>query len=110
MKRCGRLEEERRLAYVGVTRAMQKLTLTYAETRRLFGKEVYLYRPSRFIGELPRPGGRGTPARDGEPSGQPSADGDADGGKRYWLQTGGQRVRHPKFGEGTIVNRRKRRA
>ena len=37
----GRLEEERRLAYVGVTRAMQKLTLTYAETRRLYGKEVY---------------------------------------------------------------------
>lgn len=48
----GRLEEERRLAYVGVTRAMQKLTLTYAETRRLYGKEVY-HRPSRFIGELP---------------------------------------------------------
>ncbi len=36
-------------AYVGVTRAMQKLTLTYAETRRLYGKEVY-HRPSRFIG------------------------------------------------------------
>ncbi|MGO4611475.1 3'-5' exonuclease, partial [Variovorax sp. 2RAF20] len=48
----GRLEEERRLAYVGVTRAMLKLTLTYAETRRLYGKEVY-HRPSRFIGELP---------------------------------------------------------
>ena len=40
-------------AYVGVTRAMQKLTLTYAETRRLYGKEVY-HRPSRFIGELPQ--------------------------------------------------------
>ncbi|XPE57851.1 3'-5' exonuclease [Shigella flexneri] len=48
----GRLEEERRLAYVGVTRAMQELTLTYAETRRLYGKEVY-HRPSRFIGQLP---------------------------------------------------------
>ncbi|WP_304165240.1 DNA helicase II, partial [Lonsdalea britannica] len=48
----GRLEEERRLAYVGVTRAMRKLTMTYAETRRLYGKEVY-HRPSRFIGELP---------------------------------------------------------
>ena len=48
----GRLEEERRLAYVGVTRAMRKLTITYAETRRLYGKEVY-HRPSRFIGELP---------------------------------------------------------
>lgn len=52
MEESGRLEEERRLAYVGVTRAMQKLTLTYAETRRLYGKEVY-HRPSRFIGELP---------------------------------------------------------
>ncbi len=37
----GRLEEERRLAYVGVTRAMQKLTITYAESRRLYGKEAY---------------------------------------------------------------------
>ncbi len=40
------------VAYVGVTRAMQKLTLSYAETRRLYGKEVY-HRPSHFIGELP---------------------------------------------------------
>src|SRR5690606_12179216 len=35
-----RLEEERRLAYVGITRAMQKLVITYAETRRLFGSET----------------------------------------------------------------------
>lgn len=48
----GRLEEERRLAYVGVTRAMEKLTMTYAETRRLYGKETY-HQPSRFVGELP---------------------------------------------------------
>ncbi|CDG99173.1 DNA-dependent ATPase I and helicase II [Xenorhabdus bovienii str. puntauvense] len=99
----GRLEEERRLAYVGVTRAMQKLTLTYAETRRLYGKSVY-HRPSRFVGELPtecvaevrlratvsRPVSHkqlGTPI---------SAD---DSG--YAL---GQRVRHPKFGEGTVIN------
>ena len=54
----GRLEEERRLAHVGVTRAMQKLTLTYAETRRPSGKEVY-HRPSRFIGEPPEECGRG---------------------------------------------------
>lgn len=47
-----RLEEERRLAYVGVTRAMEKLTITYAESRRLYGKETY-YQPSRFVGELP---------------------------------------------------------
>ncbi len=47
------LEEERRLCYVGMTRAMQQLFMTYAETRRLHGKEVY-HRPSRFLGEIPR--------------------------------------------------------
>lgn len=47
------IEEERRLAYVGITRAMQKLTLTYTKTRCLYGKEVYR-QPSRFIGELPK--------------------------------------------------------
>ncbi len=46
------LEEERRLAYVGVTRAMEKLTLTYAESRRLYGKDVS-NSPSRFIREIP---------------------------------------------------------
>ncbi len=47
----GRLEEERRLAYVGVTRAMQKLTLTYAKLTVCMAKRFS--RPSRFIGELP---------------------------------------------------------
>ncbi|MCQ8205841.1 ATP-binding domain-containing protein, partial [Vibrio parahaemolyticus] len=37
MDESGRLEEERRLAYVGITRAMEKLTITYAESRRLYG-------------------------------------------------------------------------
>jgi DNA helicase-2/ATP-dependent DNA helicase PcrA len=99
----GRLEEERRLAYVGVTRAMKKLTLTYAETRRLYGKEVY-HRPSRFVGELPeecveevrlrasvsRPVSH---QRMGAPISQ------NDGGYKL-----GQRVKHAKFGEGTIIN------
>ena len=48
----GRLEEERRLCYVGMTRAMEKLILTYAESRRLYGQENF-HRPSRFIAELP---------------------------------------------------------
>jgi len=48
----GRLEEERRLCYVGITRAMQKLVMTYAETRRLHGMESY-NAPSRFIKEIP---------------------------------------------------------
>ena len=48
----GRLEEERRLAYVGITRARQKLVLTYAESRRLHGMEM-LGTPSRFLREIP---------------------------------------------------------
>lgn len=48
----GRLEEERRLAYVGLTRAMKKLTLSYTKSRRLYGKDVH-HLPSRFISELP---------------------------------------------------------
>ncbi|HCW95996.1 MAG TPA: DNA helicase II, partial [Pseudomonas sp.] len=48
----GRLEEERRLAYVGITRAMQQLVITYAETRRLHGSETY-NKVSRFVREIP---------------------------------------------------------
>lgn len=103
MEESGRLEEERRLAYVGVTRAMQKLTLTYAETRRLYGKEVY-HRPSRFIGELPpecveEVRLRATVSRpvNHQRLGTPITANDSG----YTL---GQRVRHPKFGEGTIIN------
>jgi DNA helicase-2/ATP-dependent DNA helicase PcrA len=46
------LEEERRLCYVGTTRAMRQLYITYAEQRRLYGVDTY-GQPSRFIGELP---------------------------------------------------------
>jgi DNA helicase-2/ATP-dependent DNA helicase PcrA len=48
----GRLEEERRLCYVGITRAMEHLVITFAETRRLHGNENY-NAPSRFIREIP---------------------------------------------------------
>ncbi|KNC10804.1 DNA helicase II [Pantoea sp. BIGb0393] len=99
----GRLEEERRLAYVGVTRAMVKLTLTYAETRRLYGKEVY-HRPSRFIGELPEECVEEVRLRASvsrpvshQRMGTPIAQNDSG-------FTLGQRVRHAKFGEGTIIN------
>jgi DNA helicase-2/ATP-dependent DNA helicase PcrA len=47
-----RLEEERRLAYVGITRARKQLYLTHAESRRLYGKETYP-RPSRFLRDIP---------------------------------------------------------
>ncbi|PWC14673.1 DNA helicase II [Brenneria corticis] len=99
----GRLEEERRLAYVGVTRAMQKLTLTYAETRRLYGKEAY-HRPSRFVGELPAECVEEVRLRasvsrpvNHQRLGTPISE--SDSGYRL-----GQRVRHGKFGDGTIVN------
>ncbi|MGJ0482578.1 DNA helicase II [Pantoea allii] len=99
----GRLEEERRLAYVGVTRAMIKLTLTYAETRRLYGKEVY-HRPSRFIGELPEAcieevRLRASVSRpvNHQRMGAPVTKNDSG----FAL---GQRVHHAKFGEGTIIN------
>ena len=48
----GRLEEERRLAYVGITRAMRRLVMSYAETRRLYGSETY-NKVSRFVREVP---------------------------------------------------------
>ncbi len=48
----GRLEEERRLAYVGITRARQKLVLSYAESRRLHGQDMFGM-PSRFLREIP---------------------------------------------------------
>lgn len=47
-----RLEEERRLCYVGMTRAMETLVISYAEVRRLYGREEY-HRPSRFLAEIP---------------------------------------------------------
>jgi len=49
----GRLEEERRLAYVGITRAMKKLYLTFAETRSIYGSESF-NSVSRFIRDIPK--------------------------------------------------------
>jgi DNA helicase-2/ATP-dependent DNA helicase PcrA len=96
-----RLEEERRLCYVGLTRAMHRLYLTHAESRRLHGSESYPF-PSRFLREIPsalieevrgsgvsRPG---TPPLAG--ASEPSAGG-------FQL---GQRVSHPTFGLGTVLN------
>ena len=101
-----RLEEERRLAYVGITRAMSKLYISHAETRRLYGKEMF-HRPSRFIKELP--GDcleeirlKATVSR-AVPNGRFSQDRVQD----TFNETGfrlGQRVSHPKFGEGVVLN------
>jgi DNA helicase II / ATP-dependent DNA helicase PcrA len=98
----GRMEEERRLAYVGITRARQQLVLSYAESRRLHGRETY-GAPSRFLAELPagliedvRPR-----ARISQPvyrRSKPSPEGAGDG-----LRVG-VRVAHRKFGEGIITD------
>jgi DNA helicase-2/ATP-dependent DNA helicase PcrA len=99
----GRLEEERRLCYVGITRARRHLTISYAEHRRLHGSESYCV-PSRFINEIPgdlvaeirpriqvsRPFAASTASRRIEP--EPD-------GLRL-----GQRVQHTKFGEGVVLN------
>jgi len=110
----GRLEEERRLCYVGITRAMQKLYLTLAESRRLHGQEKY-NRPSRFIKEIPDElleevrlnANVRRPFSSGHHSNKSSLF-----QSESLAQTNvpelnfnlGQRVLHPKFGEGLIVN------
>jgi len=98
----GRLEEERRLCYVGITRAMQELHLSHADVRRLYGNEHYAT-PSRFLDEIPeellartRPGPR-TGLQVNEPT-RSYKDSNNDSG--YFL---GQRVHHAKFGEGVVL-------
>ena len=93
------LEEERRLCYVGITRARSKLTLSYARHRRMHGADFYP-QPSRFLGEIPpqllddiRLGGAVT--HEFFNNAAPSAD--APFGP-------GQRVIHGRFGEGTVMN------
>jgi DNA helicase-2/ATP-dependent DNA helicase PcrA len=104
------LEEERRLCYVGMTRAMQQLYFTYAEQRRLHGVDNY-NAPSRFIQEVPpamiaevRPrirvshasSGIAAERRRGWDTG--SLVENISGGMRL-----GTRVRHGKFGEGVVL-------
>jgi DNA helicase-2/ATP-dependent DNA helicase PcrA len=98
----GRLEEERRLAYVGITRARQTLILSYAETRRLHGMETY-NRPSRFLTELPRD--LVHEVRPRVQVSRPLYSGRFidDGGDAPTLKLG-QRVRHPSFGEGVVTD------
>jgi DNA helicase-2/ATP-dependent DNA helicase PcrA len=118
-----RLPEERRLCYVGVTRAMQRLYLTHAESRRIFGHTSYRD-PSRFLSELPpealedvrpriavsRP--LFTPATPGSYRNRPVVEAQETrrrsraaaplSGEDAPMRLGA-RVRHPKFGEGTIL-------
>ncbi|MEK2071841.1 DNA helicase II [Vibrio parahaemolyticus] len=103
---AGRLEEERRLCYVGMTRAMQKLYITYAEMRRLYGQDKY-HKPSRFIRELPET--CLDEVRMKAQVSRPTSSGrfSQTAVKENFNDTGfslGSRVMHPKFGEGTIIN------
>ena len=106
------LEEERRLCYVGTTRAMRQLYVTYAEQRRMHGVDSY-GAPSRFIAEIPaqlveevRP--RVQVSRPAYmPSHRPSAPASRD--QRYTDDSPGslrlgQRVRHQKFGDGVVLS------
>ncbi|KTC87561.1 MULTISPECIES: DNA helicase II [Legionella] len=102
MDEPGRLEEERRLCYVGMTRAMEKLILSYAEVRRQFGREEY-HRPSRFLRELPaelveeiRVKAR---FQTSQTMSQKTLPSDA---KEAGLRLG-QSVSHAKFGQGVIL-------
>jgi DNA helicase-2/ATP-dependent DNA helicase PcrA len=102
------LEEERRLCYVGITRAKQALYVTYAEQRRLHGMDSFS-QPSRFLSEIPdehveeiRPRVQvSRPLRAPRSAAASSLrkSSDAEMGVRL-----GQRVRHGKFGDGVILN------
>ncbi len=103
----GEIEEERRLAYVGITRAMEHLYLTYAQRRALYGNS-YAYPRSRFLDEMP-----GLEFLETESVQLPRATGGRwrevaiheTAGAGMHMQLGaGDRVRHPKWGEGKIAS------
>ncbi len=99
----GRLEEERRLCYVGITRAMRKLYLTHAESRRLHGSEQW-HSLSRFVREIPAELmrevrlntriSRPAPVISGSFADEPQDTGGVELGRR---------VKHPKFGAGVVL-------
>jgi len=103
---AGRLEEERRLCYVGMTRAMKQLWLTYAESRRLYGSEKYTS-PSRFLGEIPDEMIQAVRVKPKNPYAAPVRKHSAWVDDQSAHESGvsvGMNVSHPKFGDGTVVN------
>ncbi len=110
------IEEERRLLYVGITRAQEQLYLVHCASRMTFGRTEFA-RPSRFLEDIPK----GTLVEidvlgqvlDGPASGRPaaarstwvapSAPTPAIGGGAALTYRGGERVKHPKYGAGTVV-------
>jgi DNA helicase-2/ATP-dependent DNA helicase PcrA len=102
----GRLEEERRLAYVGITRARERLVVSYAESRRMHGTEM-LARPSRFLAEIPA--SLVDEVRPRVQVSRPLYNGASRHAESDSLQEDlpvrlGQRVSHPNFGEGVVVS------
>jgi DNA helicase-2/ATP-dependent DNA helicase PcrA len=107
------IEEERRLAYVGLTRAKERLFLSYAAERRL-GGYAGLRDPSRFLLEMPAEavvpvGGRrgpSAPARGGWPGRVAESVADPDPADEYPLRVG-SRVRHANWGDGILTGLQK---
>ncbi len=95
----GRLEEERRLCYVGMTRAMQKLILVYAQSRMMHGRQLY-NRPSRFLMELPTQCLNEVRVTRSQTVVKQIQNKAIDAEYPFRL---GARVRHPKFGEGVVT-------
>jgi len=97
-----RIEEERRLCYVGITRAMRKLYMTYAESRRMYGNEVY-NTPSQFLKEIPD-----ALLEEVRLNASVSRPVQFASAASFGLSTApfklGQRVKHPLFGEGVVLN------
>ncbi|MCG7568242.1 DNA helicase II [Pseudoalteromonas sp. CnMc7-15] len=102
----GRLEEERRLCYVGMTRAMDKLYITHAESRRLYGQEKY-HSPSRFLREMPEDCVEEIRVKTKISAPQQANRFSPSLTQAAFAESGfslGQRVIHAKFGEGTVLN------
>ncbi|RZA21291.1 MAG: DNA helicase II [Lysobacteraceae bacterium] len=107
---AGRMAEERRLAYVGITRARQHLVLSHAETRRIHGSDMYGL-PSRFLREIPK-----ALLREIRPKPQVARGGYAAQSNRYTPRNAGHasletppvrlgaNVRHPTFGTGFVTD------
>lgn len=105
------LEEERRLCYVGLTRAKKRLYLTYARRRYLYGSEQYCL-PSRFLDEIPAqfmlrvdgPGQEESGKIIPFPRPQLRVQAADEAVIPTWCP--GDRLEHPKFGLGTVVSMR----
>ena len=105
MENPAQLQEERRLCYVGITRAMEKLYITYAESRRLHGSDTF-NPPSRFIKEIPK-----ALINEIRPRAQTHIPYNRKDFKETKLEfedeigiSLGQRVLHKSFGEGVVLN------